>query len=168
MCHQVVLVRPNRRLPEEVPSKTLPYTIHFEAAGQCLLWGEAFLPGHALHAPIARSDQPQMKAARRIRQQLPAAASDQNHITSARSLPYRFCQPVKVALVRRVQTKALRHTDRFLIQTFQIGIGDMLHGSSLMQQFAVEQLPAKRLRQATADLAATRTVLTRHRDDVHV
>jgi hypothetical protein len=102
-----------------------------------------------------------------IGEQLPSAPADEDDVTLRGGRAGGFGQSVDVPLMRRVEAKPILQADLFLVEPFQLGIGEMFHGGSAVQQFAVEQLPAERFGQPACDLVAAGAVLTRYGDRVH-
>ena len=79
-----------------------------------------------LDAPCARGHQAQMKTVGRLSQQLPRTPADEDRFSPRRRLTSHVRQSVQVFLVRRVQAEPVRHADRLLIESLQIGVGNML------------------------------------------
>ena len=114
-CALLGLVGLEGRRAEVVAGEALPRTIDFETAGQRPLGSPALQPGHALGAPLAGCDKPQVQHVGCVAQQLPRVASDQNHVASGDGLSDSFGQAVNVLLVGRMQTETVGHTDGLLI-----------------------------------------------------
>ena len=140
--HQVVLIGPDGVGAEEIVREALARAVHFQATRPCLFQRPAFARGHALDTPLARRHQPHMKGIRRVAEQLSRAAPHQDDAAARRRLLHRLFEAVNVMLMRRMQPKAVGQAQRLFVETFQVGVGNVLHGGGLMQQFAVEQFPA--------------------------
>ena len=74
---------------------------------------------------------------------------------------------MQIFLVRRVEAKPVGHADGFFVEPFQLGIGHVFDLGRLMEQLAIEQLPAEPRGELPGDFAAAGTVLPRNGNDLH-
>ncbi len=86
-----------------------------------------------------------MKCAGSLAQQVPCTAAHEDHVAPLRRLTGRLGQAVQVLLVKRVQAEAVGHGDGLFVEPLQFGVWHVLDLGGLMEQFAIEQLPAEGL-----------------------
>jgi hypothetical protein len=108
-----------------------------------------------------------MKYVGHLGQQVSRAPTNEHHIASLGRELGRCGHTVQILLVGRMEPKPVDHAYCRFVQPVQLGILHMLNLRGLMEQFAVEHLPAKSLGKPIGDLAAPGTVLASDGNDFH-
>ena len=74
---------------------------------------------------------------------------------------------MNISLVRWVEAKAVEQTDLVLVEAFKLGVRQVLERGGLVQQLAIEQLPAESGGELLGDLGAAGAEIARDGDGIH-
>ena len=95
------------------------------------------------------------------------SSSNQHDVAAIRGVANGGRETLQVQLLGRMMVEAVAERDRLFVQQLHVGFGHLLQPRRLVQQLAIQQLPAQGCCQLLRQFTASSAMLAGDRDDSH-